>query len=187
MRDDGSTSEDWRPVIGWEGLYEVSNLGRVRSLDRWVRAKLNSRKFVPGAVLRGRVQKPTAYVMIRLSDGARRVRRFLHHLVLESFGYSRPDGAPCRHLNGNPGDNRLANLAWGTARENAADRVGHGTASRGEASGMAKLTEADVHEIRRLLRQGLSHPDIASRFNVGRTNIENIKAGRTWAWLPEAA
>jgi IS30 family transposase len=65
--------------------------------------------------------------------------------------------------------------------------VGHGTASRGEASGMAKLTEADVHEIRRLLRQGLSHPDIASRFNVGRTNIENIKAGRTWAWLPEAA
>jgi hypothetical protein len=114
-------SEQWRPVSGWVG-YEVSDLGQVRSSRR---GRVQ--------VLRGGVD-PRGYRNVTLFRGARSTKRqvWVHALVIEAFVGPRPEGMQVRHLNGDPTDNRLSNLAYGSPAENVADSFAHGT--RGRAS-----------------------------------------------------
>lgn len=96
--------ERWLPAAGFEGRYEISDAGRVRNLH--------------GLVLK----------TSRTNKGYLRVLgRFVHRLVLEAFIGPCPSGMECRHLDGNPSNNRLENLLWGTPLENANDRRRHGT------------------------------------------------------------
>ena len=108
---------EWRDVPGYEGRYQVSDDGQVLSLPR------------KGS--RGRMLKlaPFAhgYRVVNLSlEGATRTR-LVHHLVLLAFIGPRPDSAVTRHLDGNPANNVLSNLDYGTCAENAADMRRHGT------------------------------------------------------------
>lgn len=73
-------------------------------------------------------------------------------------------------------------LRWATHAENMADTIRHGTSTRGERHGAAKLTTADVHEIRRLTRT-MTSSELGSLFNVSRASVNHVLAGRTWAWL----
>lgn len=118
--------EHWLPVVGYEGSYEVSDLGRVRSLDRYV-PQGDHRKLCHGQMLQpGRHRKGHLYV--RLGAASRgETNTWIHHLVLHAFVGPRPPGLECRHLNGNPADNRVCNLKWGTASENVLDKQLHGT------------------------------------------------------------
>lgn len=98
----------------------------VRSVTREVPSRWGKTR-----TMRGRVLIPSevhgGYLSVNLGAG---VRRSVHTLVLEAFVGPRPEGAVCRHLNGNPKDNRLANLAWGTPGENRRDTVKHGNDPR---------------------------------------------------------
>jgi hypothetical protein len=95
------TAEEWRPVVGAPN-YEVSNLGRVRSL--------------PGGHRKGGVLKASKHMFQ------------VHRVVLKAFVGPPPfEGAVCRHLNGIADDNRVENLTWGTHSENLLDSVRHGT------------------------------------------------------------
>ena len=116
-----SNTETWRPVPGWDNLYEVSDLGRVRSLDR-----IDSR----GRPRLGRVRELTAhagYPRVNLWRDGEFETALVHRLVLTAFAGAPPEGHEARHLNDNPADNRLENLAWGTKSENEQDRLRHGT------------------------------------------------------------
>ena len=107
-------------------------------------------------------------------------KRFLvHTLVLRTFVGPKPPGMETRHLNGNRRDNRLENLAYGTGSENQADRVLHGTDSRGEKSTQAKLTEAQVLEIRELGKT-LSPSELEKMYPVSRSNIRRIINRTMW-------
>ncbi len=75
-------------------------------------------------------------------------------------------------------------LRWATKAENAADRLIHGTHNRGERNGEAVLTEADVREIRNLLRFGKSQKSIAAKYGVSRSAILSINLRHSWFWLP---
>jgi hypothetical protein len=86
----------------------------------------------------------------------------------------------CLHGNGNPSDNRLKNLRWGTRLENKADSARHGTIPRGERSGMAKLTNVDIPLIFSLRSDGWSYPRIGRRFGVAGTTIHRVVKGLTW-------
>lgn len=114
---------NWRPVLGFEGLYEVSDDGQVRSLDRHV---ADGRLF-RGKLLRPGVKRPTGHLLVSLYRNGHGTTRAVHRLVLESFVGPRPRGSECRHGNGQASDNRLANLAWGSRSENHRDAVRHGT------------------------------------------------------------
>lgn len=114
-------SETWKPVVGYEGIYEVSDLGRVRSLDR-IDAGGQKRR---GVVLQPKVT-PKGYHDVTLANGPRETRR-VHRLVLTAFVSPPPPGLQARHLDGDPASNALPNLKWGTAVENNRDRVLHGT------------------------------------------------------------
>lgn len=111
---------EWRPVPGKEGRYEVSQDGAVRSLPRRVEHPLGPKFF------RGKILSPRRGRRGRLRVLIEGVDRYVHHLVLEAFVGPRPAGQEGRHLNDNPIDNRLENLAWGTRSQNLHDRVRNG-------------------------------------------------------------
>lgn len=127
------TRERWLPVTGFDG-YEVSDHGRVRSLDRqiWKAASGSGRSSGYWMTRKGRVLKPGGgpttsrpYLFVQLGAGAGRSKR-IANLVLESFVGPRPKGQLVRHLNDVKTDNRLVNLAWGTYEENYADAIRNG-------------------------------------------------------------
>ena len=119
------TIERWLPVVGYEGLYEVSDHGRVRSLDRLVVTKAGYTRRHKGKVMhpqRGR----DGYMIVRISrDGTTHNVR-VHRLVLEAFVGPCPDNLVACHDNGDPADNRPNNLRWDTQASNMRDKVKHG-------------------------------------------------------------
>lgn len=109
-----ATHERWLPVPGYEGLYEVSDLGAVRG-PRTGDGRLKPRPHKDG------------YAKVNLCRGGRQKTFLVHRLVLDAFVGPREPGQECRHLDGDPSNNRLTNLAWGTQSENELDKVRHGT------------------------------------------------------------
>lgn len=109
--------EHWRAVPGYEGLYQASDHGRVRSLPR---------PCTSGRILKAKIRSRDGHAEVALSkDGRVRVCS-VHQLVMLAFVGARPEGLEIRHRNGHPADNRLSNLAYGTTSENHRDRVHHG-------------------------------------------------------------
>lgn len=171
-------AEEWRPVVGWEDYYEVSNLGRVRSLERLVVDRRGSRRVMPGRV-RKQVPQVTGHLTVLLSGTTRYLAR-VHRLVAEAFNGPCPDGMECRHLDGDPQNNRPGNLQWGTRLENQHDRWAHGTHNKGERHGMSKLTDGQVQEMRELRAGGMKLAALAERFHVGMATVSNVCSGKRW-------
>jgi hypothetical protein len=123
--------------------------------------------------------KPKGYLHVCVNHKT----RLVHHLVLEAFVGPCPLGMQCRHLDGNPANNRPDNLVWGTSLENAKDRIRHGRhlGQKGESHGRAKLTNDDISKIYDLMAEGQTHKQIAARFGVSRSAIGEISRGRNWA------
>jgi hypothetical protein len=114
--------EIWRPLPEYEGSYEVSSLGRVRSL-----ARIDSRGRRIRARLLSQWPHPTGHLYTKLSlNGNSRLCK-VHRLVLLAFVGPPPAGCEALHGDGNPANNRIENLSWGTRSENMYDRVRHGT------------------------------------------------------------
>jgi hypothetical protein len=113
--------ERWVPVPGWEGLYEVSDLGNVRSLPRTVMTGRAGMKLRKGRVLKLGTYRG-GHRHVTFSRNGITTTYQVHKVVLLAFTGPCPGGLQVRHLNGIPGDNRLENLAYGTPAENMADR-----------------------------------------------------------------
>ena len=115
-------SENWRAVLGYEGTYEVSDLGRVRSLPR-IDAQGGSRRlryFNPSRM------DSWGHLGVKLRRDGVTKSVYVHRLVLEAFVGPRPDGMVACHWNDIPDDNRLSNLRWGSKSDNGFDRVRNG-------------------------------------------------------------
>ena len=174
---DQVTLEEWRAVVGYEGLYEVSNLGRVKLMarDGWSNGTLLR--------LSGRILKPQpihkGYVRVVLNGhGIRRFRR-IHRLVLQAFVGECPDGMQCAHLNGDPADCQLSNLAWVSPTENASHKHAHGTHLHGSKSNLAVLDEAQVLDVLKL-KGALSAAACARKYGVTPSTILLIWNRVTW-------
>lgn len=118
--------ERWLPVPGWEGMYEVSDLGRVRSVGRVV-PRSSAPQTIPERLLKAGAGV-NGYPRVNLCREGKYVQRTVHSLVLEAFVGRRPARMEALHGNGDRTDARLVNLHWGTSKENKADTVRHGTA-----------------------------------------------------------
>lgn len=162
-------TEEWRPIVGFEGLYEVSDLGRVRSLDRLDR--LGRRRA--GILLRPGIAS-NGYPTVALQGRTHCV----HALVLTAFS-GPAEGRVCRHLDGDRRNSTLPNLAWGSAAENRADADRHGTSVRGEAYRNAKLTNETARAIRHA-KGILSQSQLAEIFGVSPAAVQAVHDGRTW-------
>ena len=179
-------NEQWQPILGYEGLYEVSDSGRVRSLDRIVRA--GSRwgphlRRQPGKVLRPGSQT-SGHLLVQLSrDGVSSAHR-VHRLVLEAFIGPCPEGMECCHDDGIPTNNDISNLRWGTKKSNFMDRVRHSGGEMSRKCIWAKLTDCDVILARAWAKSGYSAVRIAERYGVHPHTIKRILNGRTWLHVP---
>lgn len=115
-------TEYWKPVVGYEGLYEVSNRGGVRSVDR-----ISSAGSRLKGVTLAQFKTPHGYIRVGMCKQGETKTLLVHPLVLEAFVGPRPDGSDCRHLNDQPDDNRVENLQWGTRSQNTYDSVRNGS------------------------------------------------------------
>lgn len=162
------TKEQWRDVVGYEGLYKVSDLGKV---------------FGRCKILRPGTERSGHQYVILCKYGTPNKTAKIHRLVLEAFVGPCPEKCECAHRDGNPKNNKLSNLRWATPKENQADRIRHGTDIRGEDHKNAKLTEMDVRNIKRARIRGNTYRSIAAIYGVSHPLIIRIVQGRAWAHI----
>ncbi len=175
----------WKPVVGFEGIYEVSDTGLVRSLDRVITYHLPCRSGetkVVGRFKRGRELKPTpkdsGHLLVSLGRGT--TPHSVHSLVLEAFVGPRPEGMNGLHRNDDPADNRLENLYWGTQSQNVSDAIRNGKKKVGDDYSGSKLRSAEIPTIRRAIADGVLLRDIADQYGVSVGAIQSVKRGKAW-------
>lgn len=177
---DPRETEVWRSVAGFPN-YEISSFGRLRVLDRHICTSNGQTRFYRGGLIAPcRNQHGHLKVLLIRVPGVKEPR-YLHQLVAEAFIGPRPEGHEVAHGDGIPSNNRLTNLRYATPAENQADKIQHGTHGFGERHPSAKLTEADVVEIRRRLSMRHRQKDIAADYGVTRGAIGSIAQGKSWA------
>ncbi len=176
--DHGDTEEIWKDIPGYEGKYQASSLGRVRSLDRYVKSRLGKTEYLryyPGKVLKSGTTKTRHYEQVTLSDNA---RISVHALVAAAFHGPCPAGCEVLHINGNQRDNRPENLRYDTHAENMHDIYYQGGRSK-------KLHSEDVFQIRFGLVCGIIQRELADMYQVSAHTISDIKRGYTYWWLSD--
>jgi len=172
--------EEWRPVVGWEGYYSVSSLGRVRSEPRVQVSKKGWKRYAPGKIL-ARARCVNGYARVQLCLNGARVGKLVSRLVAEAFLGPAPAGHEvCHGVNGNA-DNSLSNVYYGTKQRNEQDKVRDGTLRRGEKVHWTKLTEEDVIAIRSSTE---NQRVLAVRYGVHFANISAIQLRKSWKHVP---
>lgn len=167
--------DDAKEIPGCPG-YWVTPDGRVYS--EWVRV-IEMRRDRSRARRLRQHDTPGGHKFTKV-NGRAKGPTLVHRMVLLAFvgDPPRPDD-DARHLNGNPSDNRLENLAWGTRSDNVQDAISHGTHAHGETHHNAKLTNAQVVEIRRRHADGERCVDLGTEYGVSQWTVFDIVGGRT--------
>jgi HNH endonuclease/NUMOD4 motif len=173
-------SEEWRPIPGYEGIFSVSSLGRVRRDT--------------GKILTS-VLYPKGYLCVCLRREGIQKNPLVHRLVAAAFLGPCPDGYEVNHLDGAKRNNRADNLEYCTPKQNNqhAARIGlkakgdrHGSRkhperwARGERNGCAKLTAELVKELRRRHAAGESSRSLAKIYSIAETTVSKVLRGETW-------
>lgn len=168
-------AEEWRWMPGYENLYEVSNMGRVRSyLLRGGQGKL-----VTNPQLLQAITSTSGYIVFTLSGKQHRVSR----LVLTAFKSSPHKDEEACHNNRLIWDNRLENLRWDNHLNNLKDKDRHNTHMKGTAHWNATLQPVDVDVICVLRQRGVSRHRLAKRYGISEAQIYRIDTGQTWSHL----
>ena len=170
-------NERWKEIPGYEGLYEVSTSGQVRSIR-------DGKNTHNGLILSPRL-RPNGYRQFRLSKNGKPATVKASRLVALTF-LPNPENKPTvNHKNGIKNDDCLENLEWATFSENTKHAFDTGLAKPklGEKQRSCRLKENQVMTAKRLLNLGYHFRDIATMYNVSPTTIADIKHGRTWGWL----
>lgn len=173
--------EKWTAVSGYEGLYEVSNQGRVRSLGRWTTyqrkdRKRPSKRFFPGGLMNFETDEH-GYFRVTLCKNGRARHWFVHRLVASAF-IPNPTGRPyINHKDTDKNNNDVSNLEWATAKENTLHAVANGVHSFMQKN---KITPADVPVILNRIAAGENRKQIAADYGTQESHIFKIKNGHTW-------
>lgn len=178
--------EIWKPVKGYEDLYEVSNLGRVRSFDRLYRIerdKYHGEIKKKGRVISGNHGGKHYYQVFLFREGKGKTA-LVHRLVAEAFIPNPENNPQVNHKDGDKHNNKVTNLEWVTCSENQLHSFKTGLhPGNGEGNVNAKLTKEKVAEIRRLYVKGSKEfgvKPLARKFGVSAPAVTSIVKGRTW-------
>lgn len=172
------SKEIWKNIPNYNGLYQVSNLGKIKSF-------IDNHGSYREKILKTHAVSRYGHQALGLTKNKITRPYSVHRLVLETFVGPCPQGKECRHIDGNPQNNRLKNLRWGTRSENKQDSMKHGTHyqpdNSGEKCGTSKLTKTDVIKIRDLLRENnTTIGQIAKLFRISKSTIYKIKQNKRW-------
>ena len=169
-------NERWKEIPGYEGLYEVSTCGQVRSIR-------DNKNTYNGKILSPRIK--SGYHVFTISKNSKPRTFKAARIVATTFLPNPENKATVNHKNGIKNDDRLENLEWASVSENTqhAYDMGLARALRGEKQRSCRLKENQVVTAKRLLNLGYHFRDIAAMYNVSPTTIADIKYERTWSWL----
>lgn len=169
------SKEEWRQVVGYDGLYEVSNIGRIKSRTNW--RNLGKERIMKPTLL------PIGYECVRLRG---KVFKYVHRLVLESFVGPCPPGKEVNHKDSHRANNILGNLEYVTHFENIHHAMDKGRIIHpvGEKASKAKLTRDQVLEVRALRKTGLTLAAIANKFGITNQSVDYIVKYRNWRHVP---
>lgn len=182
--DSSVEQEVWKPVAGYEGSFEVSSHGQVRSLD-----KVSPQKSAKGKIYqcsrKGRQLKleldTKGYFRIHFTSVGIRRSYGVHQLVALAFIGSKPGGNyVVNHKDGNPKNNHVNNLEWVTHKENAQHALATGLTPRGEKCPWAKLTEENIRQIKLLWMNGNKCQKIAQIIGLDRKYVTEILRETRW-------
>lgn len=167
--------EEWKEVPDWP-VYEVSSIGNVRSKDRMEKYWGGERKR------KGRMLKPkintVGYYSVQLCNYEKTWDACVHRLVALTF---LPQTGPIvRHLDGDSLNNSLHNLAWGSYKDNEADKLRHGRRPLGVSHPNSVLSENTVRKIRELHKRGHSQLKIAAQLGIGRGPVGHVVRGQSY-------
>jgi hypothetical protein len=163
--------ERWLAVPGYEGRYECSDAGRVRTVARTVKCARATRHRPSVLIHQAMVQRGKAlYAQVCLWIGHKSRTITVHQLVLLTFVGPRPPGMCGCHRDGNSLNNRLENLRWDTFKANAADRAAHGRTRRGPVNKVPQAIELEIAASKESARA------LAHRFGISNSCIKRIRA-----------
>lgn len=176
--------ENWKPVIGFENLYEVSDFGRVRSVDRIIISCNGVKRHFYGKILTPKLNK-YGYPTLGLWNCGKRTDCVIHRLVAKAFIENPNDYEQVNHLDGDKTNNHVDNLEWCDGFRNIqhAYELGLIPLQKGESHGGHKLTDNAVREIRRLRKCGYKYSEIAIHYNVSDRTIGQICRGENWTHI----
>ena len=177
------TKEIWKDIPGFEGVYQVSNLGRVKHLKE-IQRRTNGKTIcnftLPELILKPyKTGKGDGYQTVSL----KRKNFKVHRLVAEAFCKRMPGKTEVNHIDCNKENNRADNLEWVTCKENINHAYENGLYRVGEKRHCGKLTAEQVDEIRRMYIRGdkeFGAKPMARRYGVSDMTIRNILRGRKW-------
>lgn len=188
---DSTTQETWRPVIGYEGGYEVSDCGNVRSLPRRVMVGHGATRSVRQRVVAQRVH-PQGYLIAFLQRGNKSQGFLVHRLVAAAFIGPIDDGSEVNHKDGDKKNNRAGNLEIVTRQQNIDHAVANGLIdNKGESNTQAVLSLEQVKAIRaEYVRGGRraggnGYKALGEKYGVSWGTIRDIIKGRNWGWVAQ--
>lgn len=173
--------EEWKDVIGFEGIYQVSDLGRVKSLQRMVVRPKGS--YIKKEI----ILKPTllkiGYLFIKIRDGFKYHPFYIHRLIATHFMDNEDNQRTVNHKNGIKTDNRIENLEWATHSENIKHAYDTGLKVKigmmGEKNNQSKLKAIEVFKIK-YMHKDLNNKEVSKIYNVTKENISSIRTGKSW-------
>lgn len=174
--------EIWKDVPGFEGCYQASDLGRIKSLKRIVISKRGVAMPKPELIRKGSITKQK-YIEMRLSKNGVKKNYKVHRLILSAFCPNNDPSLECNHKDGNKQNNKLENLEWVTPSQNSlhAHRILKSKNNKGLNNPRAKLTPLKVDTIKRLYFEDcLAQTEIAKMFCVNQTQISRIVLNKAW-------
>lgn len=166
--------EIWKDIPDYKGVYQVSNLGRIRSLDRYVK------RGKSGFFKEGQIQKlqnnGNGYLYKQLKHKGRHRNFYIHRLVLMVFIGERPDGMVVCHKDGDRTNNNLNNLRYDTPLENNIDQFRQGSRKN-------VLKNEEVLTIRKMYKEGYRPLYISEKLNIKIHSVRSVAHGKTSSWL----
>lgn len=180
-------NEEWRDVSGYEGMYQVSNLGRLKSLERYVRHSANNISLKKEHIFNVGISNKSLIAI--LSKEGTSKGYLIYRLVAKAF-IPNPENKPeVNHIDGNRMNNKVTNLEWATRSENEKHAYDTGlyVSRKGENHPMSKITRNDILKMYDLFNAGNSKKQIAEIFNISYSHVCRIFKGSTWKHLPDSA
>lgn len=159
--------EIWKEILGSNNRYFVSNMGGFKKND----------------TILNQYNDSDGYLLVSLFLNNKWNTHRSHRIILETFVGPCPKGMICRHLDGNPKNNRLDNLEWNTNSINMKDRTRHGTQPKGEKASQSKFSNIDILNMRHLYKNGWTTGEIGRKYNTNHKVIWKIITYKTWTHL----
>ena len=171
--------EEWRDICGYEGYYQVSSFGRVRSLDRYALSSTGQNRLLRGKLIK--LGKASGYFKVDLSLAGSSKTFYVHRLVAAAFIGVCVDGFQVNHDDGNKLNNHVGNLEYCTPKQNMQHAIKAGL--KVHHKGSSKFTHDEIRTIRLRAKSGEAYKSIAKEFGVHLTSISAIARHITWSHI----